>query len=237
MGNLSSFKGITDSFTLRVQNDKFFVIAKPCKRLRQSVFPFQKIKSFYARAARAPYFCTDRNRGKSRRKPYGLGFRTFPNDQRDKLPFGNLYCIEVQYVPINNEDEKTFCSSVIAVRVSGGHLCEAEAPTEPAGETAVRCAAIRSLPFSSLRSRLNGCGNPFPQLSLQAPNGVRSISFSVYNLSVSDKTARLNCIFPVIFRKIGNNTVNRRELYEQTKYRKSNILLSGGGAYSRRLCP
>ena len=30
-----------------------------------------------------------------------------------------------------------------AVRVSGGHLCEAEAPTEPAGETAVRCAAIR----------------------------------------------------------------------------------------------
>ena len=31
---------------------------------------------------------------------------------------------------------------VIAVRVSGGHLCEAEAPTEPAGETAVRCAAI-----------------------------------------------------------------------------------------------
>ena len=32
---------------------------------------------------------------------------------------------------------------VIAVRVSGGHLCEAEAPTEPAGETAVRCAAIR----------------------------------------------------------------------------------------------
>ena len=35
---------------------------------------------------------------------------------------------------------------VIAVRVSGGHLCEAEAPTEPAGETAVRCVAIR-LPF------------------------------------------------------------------------------------------
>ena len=34
-------------------------------------------------------------------------------------------------------------SFVIAVRVSGGHLCEAEAPTEPAGETAARCAAIR----------------------------------------------------------------------------------------------
>ena len=29
------------------------------------------------------------------------------------------------------------------MRVSGGHLCEAEAPTEPAGETAAGCAAIR----------------------------------------------------------------------------------------------
>ena len=29
------------------------------------------------------------------------------------------------------------------MRVSGGHLCEAEAPTEPAGETAVRRVAIR----------------------------------------------------------------------------------------------
>ena len=32
---------------------------------------------------------------------------------------------------------------VIAVRVSGGHLCEAEAPTEPAGDTAARCVTIR----------------------------------------------------------------------------------------------
>ena len=32
---------------------------------------------------------------------------------------------------------------VLGVRVSGGHLCEAEAPTEPAGETAVRYAATR----------------------------------------------------------------------------------------------
>ena len=47
------------------------------------------------------------------------------------------------------------------MRVSGGHLCGAEAPTEPAGETAVRCAAIRSLPPPSLRSRADGCGNPF----------------------------------------------------------------------------
>ena len=37
-----------------------------------------------------------------------------------------------------------FPSPVIAkVRVSGGHLCKAEAPTEPAGETAARRAAIR----------------------------------------------------------------------------------------------
>ena len=38
-----------------------------------------------------------------------------------------------------------FCAykkAVIAVRVSGGHLCKAEAPTEPAGETAARRAAI-----------------------------------------------------------------------------------------------
>ena len=43
--------------------------------------------------------------------------------------------------------QSVFPILVIAVRVSGGHLCEAEAPTEPAGETAVRCAAIRfSLP-------------------------------------------------------------------------------------------
>ena len=47
---------------------------------------------------------------------------------------------------------------VTVVRVSGGDLCEAEAPTEPAGETAVKRAAIRPL---SLRSRVNGCGNPF----------------------------------------------------------------------------
>ena len=42
---------------------------------------------------------------------------------------------------------------VIAVRVSGGHLCEAEAPTEPTGETAARRAAIRSPP-PSLRGAL-----------------------------------------------------------------------------------
>jgi len=41
---------------------------------------------------------------------------------------------------------------VIAVRVSGGHLCEAEVPTEPAGETAAKRAAIRTL--LSLRGAL-----------------------------------------------------------------------------------
>ena len=72
--------------------------------------PFEIIKYSCARAAQAPYFCTDRNRGKNRRTPYGLGFRTFPNDQRDKLPFGNPYCIEMRYVPINNVSEKTVIS-------------------------------------------------------------------------------------------------------------------------------
>ena len=43
--------------------------------------------------------------------------------------------------------------AVIAVRVSGGHLCEAEAPTEPAGETAARCAAIRSSAFVIAKPR------------------------------------------------------------------------------------
>ena len=60
-----------------------------------------------------------------------------------------------------------FCAykkAVIAVRVSGGHLCDAEAPTEPAGETAVRRAAIRFPSPSSLRSRVSGCGNPFSLL-------------------------------------------------------------------------
>ncbi len=36
---------------------------------------------------------------------------------------------------------------VIVVRVSYGHLCGAEAPTEPAGETAERRVAIRSTPL------------------------------------------------------------------------------------------
>mgnify|MGYP004645413595 CR=1 FL=1 len=73
----------------------------------QSVFLFKKIKSFCARAARAPYFCTDRNREKSRRTPFQLGFRTFPNDQRDKLPFGNLYCIEMRCMIINSISRKS----------------------------------------------------------------------------------------------------------------------------------
>ena len=51
--------------------------------------------------------------------------------------------------------------AVIAVRVSGGHLCKAEAPTEPTGETAVRRAAIVFPHPLPLRSRVNGCGNPF----------------------------------------------------------------------------
>ena len=77
-------RGITDSFTLRVQNDK-------------------------------PFSCHER------RKVCAISYR-----------------------------------SVIAVRVSGGHLCEAEAPTEPAGETAARRAAIRSLAPLVIASAENG---------------------------------------------------------------------------------
>ena len=49
---------------------------------------------------------------------------------------------------------------IARVRVSGGHLCEAEAPTEPAGETAVRCEAIRyPLPRHCEHRKVRG--NPF----------------------------------------------------------------------------
>ena len=46
---------------------------------------------------------------------------------------------------------------VIAVRVSGGHLCEAEAPTEPAGETAARCVAIRFPLSKSYKQKKTAC--------------------------------------------------------------------------------
>ena len=46
-----------------------------------------------------------------------------------------------------------FSAFVIAVRVSGGHLCKAEAPTEPAGETAARRVAIRSSTFVIAKPR------------------------------------------------------------------------------------
>ena len=51
---------------------------------------------------------------------------------------------------------------VIAVRVSGGHLCKAEASTEPAGETSARRAAIRSLAPASLRAPLGVWQSVFP---------------------------------------------------------------------------
>ncbi len=71
---------------------------------------------------------------------------------------------------------------VIAVRVSGGHLCEAEAPTEPAGETAVRCAAIRTPPviargFSpvAIRFLLKGITDSF------TPRAQNDKPFSYFN--------------------------------------------------------
>ena len=76
-GNPFSLRGITDSFALRAQNDITFVIAKEQSDCGNPFPPFQRNKSSCARAARAPYFCTDRNRGKSRRTPFRSGFRTF----------------------------------------------------------------------------------------------------------------------------------------------------------------
>ena len=54
------------------------------------------------------------------------------------------FCYARKPVAVIAIDFTAFAPLVIAkVRVSGGHLCKAEAPTEPAGETQ------------------NGCGNPF----------------------------------------------------------------------------
>ena len=57
---------------------------------------------------------------------------------------------------------------IAKVRVSGGHLCEAKAPTEPAGETAARRAAIRT-PLS-----LRGALAPWQSVSLL--RGIRILS-------------------------------------------------------------
>ena len=62
-----------------------------------------------------------------------------------------------------------FFHLVIAVRVSGGHLCEAEAPTEPAGETAVRRVAIR-FPFQKNKVFLRSCRAGTRVLHLIEPN-------------------------------------------------------------------
>ena len=65
---------------------------------------------------------------------------------------------------------------IAKVRVSGGHLCEAKAPTEPAGETAARRAAIRTPPviargFSPVAIRFSFKGNTdsFALITLAAP--------------------------------------------------------------------
>ena len=55
-------------------------------------------KPFALMPRRAPYFCADRNRGKSRREPFRLGSRTLLNSQRGKLPFGYPYCAKLKQV-------------------------------------------------------------------------------------------------------------------------------------------
>ena len=114
------------------------VIAKPCKRLWQSVF-FQGEYGFF----HAYHSC-------GAQKLFSLGARTTfdrgasfcsllpaPQALATSLRMtSRLVATSVTGCAVN-------CRSVIAVRVSGGHLCKAEAPTEPAGETAARRAAIR----------------------------------------------------------------------------------------------
>ncbi len=89
-----------------------FVIAKPCKRLWQSV-------------------------------PFVIA--------REQCDRGNLFSPKGYLRILSRSAFRMTDHLVIAVRVSGGHLCEAEAPTEPAGETAARCAAIRFPRPPSLR--------------------------------------------------------------------------------------
>ena len=91
-----------------------FVIAKPCKRLWQSV-------------------------------PFVIA--------REQCDRGNLFSPKGYLRILSRYALRMTDHLVIAVRVSGGHLCEAEAPTEPAGETAARCAAIRSSAFVIAKPR------------------------------------------------------------------------------------
>ena len=85
-----------------------------------------------------------------------------------------LHCSESNVT----QNDKLF---VIAVRVSGGHLCEAEAPTEPTGEIAARCAAIRPL---SLRGALA------PWQSVLLSRGIRILSRFTYGMTKRRRNCR-----------------------------------------------
>ena len=174
---------------------KVFVIAKPCKRLRQSVFLFKGITdSFVLRTQNDRPFShcgagvrwtplrsrsTDRAGRQDRRKVRGNpSFRSTSLRSRANgcgNPFFYLRVFTDSFVLTTLAVPKScyslgarttfdrgasFCSLfpapqalatslrmtdhlVFAVRVSGGHLCEAEAPIGPADETAVkRCFFI-----------------------------------------------------------------------------------------------
>ena len=138
---------------------KVFVIAKPCKRLRQSVFLFKGITdSFVLRTQNDRPFSlcgagvrwtpqrsrsTDRAGRQDRRKVRGNpSFRSTSLRSRANgcgNPFFYLRVLRIlSCFALRMTDHLVF-----AVRVSGGHLCEAEAPIGPADETAVkRCFFI-----------------------------------------------------------------------------------------------
>ena len=109
---------MADSFALCTQNYKPFSL---CKYIRRAI-----------------YFCLPVIASAERCVAILFSFKgvadSFALCAQNDTPFSYHECRKVCAVS---------CCPVIAVRVSGGHLCEAEAPTEPAGETTVRCAAIR----------------------------------------------------------------------------------------------
>ena len=135
--SVSLLKGITDSFALCVQNDKL-VNSCECHGV------CSKLSLCHCEGAGVRWTplqsrSTDRA---GRRDTKRLWQSVSP---LRVLRILSRYALRMTswLVPANVTGCAVNCRSVIAkVRVSGGHLCKAEAPTEPAGETQ------------------NGCGNP-----------------------------------------------------------------------------
>ena len=136
-------RGITDSFALCAQNDKPFSC---CKYIR----------------------CTENRRPVIARgfSPVAIRFSFKGNTDSFTLRVQNdkpFSCCK--YIRCTENRRPV----IARVRVSGGHLCEAEAPTEPAGETQ------------------SGCGNPFLFL-----RGIRILSRCAFRMT-NRLVAKLFC--------------------------------------------